>query len=304
MRFWLSKSSEVPLREQLVIQVRLGIASGDLKVRQKLPSTRELARRFHIHSNTVSAAYRELARQGWVEFRQGSGVYVLGRMTQPVLKGRDQLDQLITTFLRAARERGHSLPEIQTRLRHWLTLQPPDHFLLIEPDEELRRIVVAEIEAATKARVIGVAPDECAREDLLIGAAPVSLYGQTEKVRAVLRADTDLITIRSRSVPESLSGEKQPPPDALIAVISRWPEFLRWANMILVAAGLNPDALSFRDARESGWKKGLPATSLVITDSLTAQELPAGLKTRVFRIVSDSSLEDLRAFVEQFFTGH
>jgi DNA-binding transcriptional regulator YhcF (GntR family) len=304
MRFWLSKSSEVPLRQQLVIQVRLGIASGDLKVRQKLPSTRELARRFHIHSNTVSAAYRELARQGWVDFKQGSGVFVRGRNMHRDLNGHDQLDQLITNFLRSAREHRHSLLEIQSRLRHWLGLQPPDHFLFIEPDEELRRIVVAEIEVATKARVIGVGLDDCARDDLLIGAAPVSLYGQTEKVRAVLRADTDLITIRSRSVPESLSGEKQPPPDALIAVISRWPEFLRWANMILVAAGLNPDALSFRDARESGWQKGLRATSLVITDSLVARELPAGLKTRVFRIVSDSSLEDLRAFVEQFFTGH
>lgn len=301
MRFWLSKSSEVPLREQLVLQVRLGIASGDLKVRQKLPSTRELARRFQIHSNTVSAAYRELARQGWVEFRKGSGVYVRGRGTQQELAGPDQLDHLIAVFLKAAREHGHSLPEIQSRLRHWLALQPPDHFLFIEPDEELRRIVVAEIEAATGVRVIGVAPNECANDGLLTGAAPVSLYGQTESARAALRSDADLITIRSRSIPDSLVGEKQPPPDALIAIISRWPEFLRWANMLLVAAGLDPDALSFRDAREDGWQKGLRSTALVITDSLVAQQLPAGLKTRVFRIVSDSSLDELRAFVEQFF---
>ncbi len=301
MRFWLSKSSEVPLREQLVIQVRLGIASGDLKARQKLPSTRELARRFKIHSNTVSAAYRELARQGWVEFRKGSGVYVLGKKTQQELVGHDQLDHLITVFLKAARERGQSLPEIQSRLRHWLALQPPDHFLLIEPDEELRRIVVSEIEEATGVRAIGAAPHECADEDLLTGAAPVSLYGQAENARSVLRSGADLITIRSRSVPESLQGEKQPSPDALIAVISRWPEFLRWSNMILVAAGVHPDALSFRDAREAGWQKGLRSTALVITDSLVAQQLPAGLKTRVFRIVSDSSLDELRAFVGQFF---
>ena len=62
MRLWLSHSSEVPLREQLITQIRLGIISGDLTAQQKLPSTRELARRFHIHANTVSAAYRELNR--------------------------------------------------------------------------------------------------------------------------------------------------------------------------------------------------------------------------------------------------
>ncbi|HET9479284.1 MAG TPA: GntR family transcriptional regulator, partial [Pyrinomonadaceae bacterium] len=70
MRIWLSKNSEVPIREQLVTQIVLGIVSNDLKVNERLPSTRDLARRYDIHANTVSAAYRELARRGWVEFRK------------------------------------------------------------------------------------------------------------------------------------------------------------------------------------------------------------------------------------------
>jgi GntR family transcriptional regulator len=74
MRLWISKNSEVPIREQLVTQIVLGIASSDLRVAERLPSTRELARRYDIHANTVSAAYRELAKRGWVEFRKGSGV--------------------------------------------------------------------------------------------------------------------------------------------------------------------------------------------------------------------------------------
>jgi hypothetical protein len=40
------------------------------------PATRELARRFRLHPNTVSAGYRQLEREQWVEFRRGSGVYV------------------------------------------------------------------------------------------------------------------------------------------------------------------------------------------------------------------------------------
>ncbi|HKG78053.1 MAG TPA: GntR family transcriptional regulator, partial [Pyrinomonadaceae bacterium] len=64
MRIWISKNSEVPIREQLVTQIVLGIVSNDLKVAERLPSTRELARRYDIHANTVSAAYRELARRG------------------------------------------------------------------------------------------------------------------------------------------------------------------------------------------------------------------------------------------------
>ena len=76
MRLWLSKNGEVPLREQLTAQIVLGIVSGDLPPGQRLPSTRELARRFKIHANTVSAAYRELEERGWLESRKGSGVYV------------------------------------------------------------------------------------------------------------------------------------------------------------------------------------------------------------------------------------
>ena len=55
MRLWISKNSEVPIREQLVTQIILGIVSNDLKAKQRLPSTRDLARRYEVHANTVSA---------------------------------------------------------------------------------------------------------------------------------------------------------------------------------------------------------------------------------------------------------
>src|ERR687883_700682 len=100
MRLWLSKNSEVPLREQLVAQIVLGIVSDDLKPGQRLPSTRELARRHRIHSNTVSAAYRDLAGRGWVEFRRGSGVYVRPLEEGAALDAGLELDQLIAAFLR------------------------------------------------------------------------------------------------------------------------------------------------------------------------------------------------------------
>src|ERR671913_1995025 len=105
MRLWLSKNSEVPIREQLITQIVLGIVSNDLKVSERLPSTRELARRYDIHANTVSAAYRELARRGWVEFRKGSGVYVRAR-TDETLENGGALDHLIARFFRNLREDG------------------------------------------------------------------------------------------------------------------------------------------------------------------------------------------------------
>ena len=60
MRLWFSSSSEVPIYRQLVTQVVLAILCEDLRPGDRLPSTRELARRFGLHPNTISAGYRQL----------------------------------------------------------------------------------------------------------------------------------------------------------------------------------------------------------------------------------------------------
>jgi DNA-binding transcriptional regulator YhcF (GntR family) len=302
MRLWLSKNSDVPVREQLVSQIIIAVVSDDLKPGQKLPSTRELARRFGIHSNTVSAAYRHLAGRGWVEFRKGSGVYVRTQKSeQHTLAPELELDQLISSFLQVARSSGFSLGEIQTRVKHWLALEPPDHFLVIEPDAELRRILMAEIREATGFRVAGASLEEC-EASLLSTAAPVALYNHAESVRAALPVDTNCLLLHTRSIVDSLKSAEKPPPDALVVVVSRWREFLRWAHTILIAAGLDPSSLSLRDAREPDWHKGLRASTFVITDALTAGQLPRGCQPRVYRIIADSSITELRRYVERFLT--
>ncbi len=92
-------------------------------------STRELARRFRLHPNTVSAGYKQLEKSNWLEFRKGSGVYVTE--TPPADQCRKvELDQLITEFFRSTRKLNTPLAVVRERLRQWLDLQPPDHFLL------------------------------------------------------------------------------------------------------------------------------------------------------------------------------
>ena len=300
MRIWLSKNSEVPIREQLVTQIVLGIVSNDLKVNERLPSTRDLARRYDIHANTVSAAYRELARRGWVEFRKGSGVYVRAR-TDDKLEQHLALDQLVSRFFRSLREDGHSLSEIQEAVRRSFSLQRPDHFLLLESDPELREILVAEIAGAAKVRVKGAGPAEIDGASSLTGAVPLVLYGHLESFGERIDPQTDLLVLHSASVVESMKGQTRPPADALVAIVSRWPEFLRWARTMLVAAGLDADALSFRDARERGWEKGLRSATFVITDSLMAPRIPAGCEIKVFRVLAASSLRDICDYAERFF---
>jgi DNA-binding transcriptional regulator YhcF (GntR family) len=296
MQFWFARGSEVSIREQLVTQVVLGILSDDLAPGQRLPSTRELARRFHVHPNTISAGYRQLERERWVEFRRGSGVYV--RASKPEISASLApglaLDQMIARLFRSARKLGVTLPVLRSRLRQWLELQPPDHFLLIEPDEELRRILAAEIARAVTFPVESCGLEDCPR--MPEGGIPVVLPNREPKVRQLLPPGAELITLQVRSVPSSLAGYLPAPSGALVGVASRWPEFLKVARIVLNAAGFHPDSLVFRDAREPNWQRGLKQTAAVVCDLLTAAELPAGCRAIPFALLSEASIAELQHY--------
>jgi DNA-binding transcriptional regulator YhcF (GntR family) len=296
MQLWFARGSEVSIREQLVTQVMLGILSDELAPGQRLPSTRQLARRFHLHPNTVSAGYRQLQRERWVEFRRGSGVYV--RAAKPELPPSPALevDQMIARLFRAARKLGVSLPALRSRLRQWLDLQPPDHFLLIEPDEELRKILAAEI-----ARAVTLPVQSCGVQDFpdtTEGSIPIALPNRAAEAKKLLPEGTELLALQIRSVPASLAGYLPAPAGALIGVASRWQEFLKVARAVLNAAGFHPDSLVFRDARLSNWQRGLKQTAAVVCDCLTAAELPAGCRAIPFSLVSETSIAELRRYEE------
>lgn len=296
MRFWFARDSEIPIREQLVTQVVLGILCDDLPAGHRLPSTREMARRFHLHANTVSAAYRELQKTRWVEFRHGSGVYVRRSKPETAASAQFALDQLIANLFRSARELGAPMATVRSRLRHWLAMQPPDHFLVIEPDEDLRNIVIAEIRKSVDFPVLGSGIDVCERPEELAGAIPVALPSKVESVRKALPAGTECIALHVRSVPTSLGEWLPVATDKLVGIASRWTGFLQSAHTMLIAAGFDADALVIRDTRQPGWQDGLKSTAAVVCDSLTVADLPKRIRAIPFALLAESSLDELRRY--------
>jgi DNA-binding transcriptional regulator YhcF (GntR family) len=296
MQLWFARGSEVSIREQLVTQIVLGILGDDLAPGQRLPSTRELARRFHLHPNTVSAGYRQLARERWVEHRRGSGVFVRANKPEMPLSSALVLDQTIASLFRAARKQGVPLPALRSRLRQWLELQPPDHFLLVEPDGELRRIVAAEMQQAVSLPVMSCGLEDCPK--LLAGSIPVALPNRVATVRQVLPDGTEVLILRFRSVPSSLGQWLPAPSGALVGIASKWPDFLKLARTMLSAAGFHPDSLVLRDVRKPNWQRGLKQTAAVVCDSVTATELPAGCRAIPFSLLAESSIDELRRYAE------
>jgi len=287
MKLWISKSSEVPIQEQLTTQLILGIVSGDLASGERLPSTTQVARRFNLHANTVRAAYREVAERGWAQWKTGSGFYVRTLASQPKLDPRLDLDHLIATFLSIARGRGHSLEQIQARVQHWFSRQRPERVLVIEPDSDLRNLMVSEIQEKSPLPVAGISLEDAKDSQALVGSFCVALYDHAPGVQKVF-------LLHSRSIATSLDGRSRPASDTLITVISSWAQFLHWARTTLVAVGIDPNAIDLRDCKKKGWERGLTKLSFIIADSQAAQRLPRDWQPNVFRVVADESLVEFQ----------
>ena len=286
MRFWITKNSELPVREQLVRQVLLGILSEDLPSGHKLPSVRAVARRHQIHSNTVSAAYHDLLEQGWLELRRGSGLYV--RPLQA--SGDGQLDQLLTGVLQAARRQNYEPEEVLHRLEHMLHPVPYQRILIAETEPAMREILQAEL-----AESLGV-PIADFDSSELVRALVVALPTRAAKIRRQLPRGVPCIALRLRSVRASIEGETKPSADSVITIVSRSAEIRLWARAMLISVGLEPDSLSEIDANRADWLDRLARNALVVADMLVARALPPGCHARVFRVIADSSLAELKQF--------
>ena len=72
----LNFSGDLPIYQQLRNQIVLGIAGGDLRPGEKLPTIRTLAMELGINMMTVSKAYQILKQEGYIASDRRSGAWV------------------------------------------------------------------------------------------------------------------------------------------------------------------------------------------------------------------------------------
>lgn len=299
MRLWFSPASEVPIYRQLVTQIALAILSGDLKPGERLPSTRELARRFSIHPNTVSAGYQHLAQEGWVDYRRGSGVYIKSDAAQPSTP-EQILEQHIAAFFKAVRELRLPASAIRRRVAEWIAAPPPDHFLLVDPNPDAREILLAEIRKLAAWPASALSVEEAANPENVVAAVALCRPSKTKLVRAALPARIELITLPIRSANKWLDPELSSLQGRLIGVVSNWVDFRETAKTMLAAAGVDPDVLVVRNPRRPRWQRGLEHTGAIICDVHTevTRALPKGPRVFVFSVLADAARTGLSQFLE------
>ena len=96
--------SPTPIYDQIAGQVKVAVASGELRPGEALPSVRQLAARIRVNPATVVQAYRELETQGFVEMRQGAGTYV--REVANDRRAKEQTEQAVRLVRAMVAEAG------------------------------------------------------------------------------------------------------------------------------------------------------------------------------------------------------
>jgi GntR family transcriptional regulator len=117
MRLVVSTSSTTPIYEQIKVQVRSAILSGDVQPGQTLPSLRQLAADLRVSVITITRAYNDLAAEGLVHSEHGRGFVVLEvepDVAAAVLQTR--VDEVLRELRSAARHARLSLTDMHTLL--------------------------------------------------------------------------------------------------------------------------------------------------------------------------------------------
>jgi GntR family transcriptional regulator/MocR family aminotransferase len=79
---WLSLETEGPVFLRIARAVSEDVRRGRLRPGDELPGSRTLAESLGVHRNTVLAAYRELAAEGWIDTRPAGATFVRSELPE------------------------------------------------------------------------------------------------------------------------------------------------------------------------------------------------------------------------------
>lgn len=118
IKFNLDPKTGVPFYRQIIDQIKFGIAKGNLKVGEQLPTVRSLAVDLKVNLNTVAKAYKELEILSILETQQGTGTFISTsgiQVSDTELKKK--LHDICDEFSTIAFSYGFSLDTIITELQ-------------------------------------------------------------------------------------------------------------------------------------------------------------------------------------------
>jgi len=117
MNIIIANSSQNPIYEQIVIQIKTALMRNELSQGDALPSIRGLAKELQISVITTKRAYEELEREGFIETVPGKGSYVSGQNKDLIREKRlTAIEEKLTEIVSESKLLNLSLEDLQNML--------------------------------------------------------------------------------------------------------------------------------------------------------------------------------------------
>lgn len=296
MKVTITKDSSIPIRDQIIEQISLQIASGQLKGGEKLPSIRALAGRLDIHYSTVTAAYNHLADTGLLEIRQGSGVRVSS--AEPVREElrRDDLSKMFADFLALAAESGYSLDEVKNATASLKDRPEVRRILAVDRNEDFHQVLKKELEPHFSIPIEVMTVDSVKdNQELLADSLVVTSLYHLFSFKEIIKDRTRLVPCNIE--PARLEMEKvgEMRSGSLLMLVSVSKTLMSMAERLVAAARGEEVAVrmvELSDQKELSYMVGY--ADLILCDrpsEETMRTLTGGEKLHIFSLYSDSTIE-------------
>jgi GntR family transcriptional regulator len=296
MDITLNRRAGVPVRDQLVAQLEMKILGGVLQPGQRLPSVRALARRLSVHPNTISAAYQAMQEAGFIQRRQGSGVYCSSEAPKDLEEARG-LDEMIRMALQAAFRRGHSGAEIRNAVERWLAAAPPDRVLVVDVERELADLITAELSAVLSVQLVSATVEDMRKApESARGAFVITTRHYVAELKRLLPG-VPVEPVYLQMAPNVKEALRRLPSGALFVTVSHSHLVLNMASVLAHTQRGDEIIIEHRPlSRPREWRALARGADLVFADALSYPIVHPVRPERVqlFKTIEPDCIERLR----------
>ena len=278
MDLQINSKSHLPVHVQLKEQIKHLILTGRFEVGSRLPSIRAMAGFLRVNRNTVARVISDLEREGYVESRRGSGVYVI---EPPVDEGGLKHQEVLERVMDLAAAQGVSVEELGYALLARGGVGPQEKLPILFVECTLPELdqFSAELEEQLPVEVEKVLvedlPSRISSEERPPWRLAVTTFFHVHEVQELVEPlGIETVALLAEATLESLQRLTELPPGTPVGVVGNTQTCMENLSRSLEGAGL--DHLNLTETiveREDETRALMGEVPVVVCSSFTARRL-------------------------------